>query len=532
METAALIEFLLLLLIAASLIAMATIRLKIPYTVALVVGGFLIDLFHFRIVEQVGEGEGLLTPEVIMMLFLPALLFEAGINIHIRHLRENLIPILLFAVFGVVSATVVTGFAVHLGAGLPLMVAMVFGALIAATDPISVLALFKEMGISKRLAVLVEGESLFNDGTAVVVFGILLEAVRTGHLDPATGVGKFIFVALGGAALGVALGYVVSKITERVDNPQIEITLTTVLAYGSFLIAEHLQVSGVIATVGAGLMIGNFGAEVGMSSRTRVALWSFWEYLGFVVNSLVFLLIGIEVHISDLLSSWPAIALAVGAVLLGRLISIYALTPVANSLTDKIPRSWQHVLFWGGIHGSVSIALALSLEADFPHRREILAMTFGVVAFSIIIQGLTVKPLARRLGLEEGQEDEYDRVKVRQMAATAALAELDELEKGHVISPQICDQLRAELQEQIQQVRGEIDALHGRYRTWAEEEIKLARTRMIAAQKTVIQRATGQGLISLHTAETILAQADDELDAVTGGVANEERKSADGTGGG
>ena len=507
METAALIEFLLLLLIAASLIAMATIRLKIPYTVALVVGGFLIDLFHFRIVEQVGEGEGLLTPEVIMMLFLPALLFEAGINIHIRHLRQNLIPILLFAVVGVVLATLVTGFAVYL-------------------------ALFKEMGVPKRLAVLVEGESLFNDGTAVVLFGILLEAVRTGHLDPATGVGKFIFVALGGAALGVALGYVVSKITERVDNPQIEITLTTVLAYGSFLIAEHLQVSGVIATVGAGLMIGNFGAEVGMSSRTRVALWSFWEYLGFVVNSLVFLLIGIEVHISDLLSSWPAIALAVGAVLLGRLISIYALTPVANSLTDKIPRSWQHVLFWGGIHGSVSIALALSLEADFPHRREILAMTFGVVAFSIIIQGLTVKPLARRLGLEEGQEDEYDRVKVRQMAATAALAELDELEKGHVISPQICDQLRAELQEQIQQVRGEIDALHGRYRTWAEEEIKLARTRMIAAQKTVIQRATGQGLISLHTAETMLAQADDELDAVTGGVADEERKSADGTGGG
>ena len=149
-------------------------------------------------------------------------------------------------------------------------------------------------------------------------------------------------------------------------------------------------------------------------------------------------------------------------------------------------------------------------------------MTFGVVAFSIIIQGLTVKPLARRLGLEEGQEDEYDRVKVRQMAATAALSELDELEKGHVVFPQVCDQLRAELQGRIQQLHGEIDALHGRYRTWAEEEIKLARTRMIAAQKIVIQRATGEGLISLHTAERMLAQADDELDEVTGCVVDDE----------
>lgn len=522
METAALIEFLLLLLIVASLIAMATITLKIPYTVALVVGGFLIDLFHFGIVEKVGESEGLLTPEVIMMLFLPALLFEAGINIHIRHLRENLFPILLFAVPGLVIATGVTGFVVHVATGLPLIIAMLFGSLIAATDPISVLALFKEVGVPKRLAVLVEGESLFNDGTAVVIFGILLEAVRTGHLDVANGIGEFIVVSLGGAALGIALGYVVSKITERVDNPQIEITLTTVLAYGAFLIAEHLHLSGVIATVGAGLMIGNFGAEFGMSSRTRVALWSFWEYLGFAVNSVVFLLIGIAVDVNDLFNAWPAIGVAVISVLLGRLISTYLLTPIANSTNNGIPKSWQPVLFWGGIHGSVSIALALSLGPLFAYGHEILTMTFGVVTFSIIIQGLTVKPLVRRLGLEEIRENQYDRVKVHQMATTAALSELDELEAGHVVSSQVCRQLRIELQERIKRLHNEVDALHGRYRTWADEETKIARIRMLGAEKAVIHRAAADGVISFHMAEEMLARADDELDNIVGGVTSSQ----------
>jgi len=519
METTVLVEFLLLLLIAASLIWMVARKLRLPYTIALVFGGFVIDLFHLPIIEHLGAGDssGWLTPEIIFMVFLPGLLFEAGININVRTLLDNIRPILLVAIVGVLVATVVTGYAVSLVTSLPLAIALVYGALISATDPISVLALFKQLGVSKRLAVLVEGESLFNDGAAVVIFQILVAAALTGELSVGAGVMKFLIVALGGAAIGLGLGYVVSRVSERIDDPQVEITLTTILAYGSFLLAEHfLHVSGVIATVAAGLMIGNFGAKVGMSSRTRVALWTFWEYVGFVINSLIFLLIGIEVHILDLADYWQPISLAIVAVLVGRAIAVYTVVPVANRLSKPISLAWRHVMTWGGIHGGVSIALALSLPADFPHRSSIMAMTFGVVAFSIIVQGLTIPPLLRFLGIESGSENEYDQVRVEQAAVARSLEELDVMRNDHAVSPPVYEKLRAELLREQSHVEDRIKGLHQSNAHWAEEEEKLARARLLRAEKTAIQTAVVDGLISHHTAEELIAKADDEIDDLTG----------------
>ena len=518
METAVVVELLLLLLIAASLIWMATRRLRLPYTIALVFGGFLIDLFHLPILEHIGEesASGWLTPDLIFLVFLPGLLFEAGINIQVRQLLDNLRPILLVAILGLVIATTATGYLISWGTGLPLTAALVFGALISATDPISVLALFKQLGVSKRLSVMVEGESLFNDGTAVVAFQILLATVATGDLNFADGLVRFLIVALGGLGIGLALGYLVSMVTARIDDPQVEITLTTILAYGSFLLAEHFHVSGVIATVGAGLMIGNFGAEQGMSSRTRVALWSFWEYVGFVINSLIFLLIGIEVHILDLISYWQPILFAIFAVLAGRALAIYPLAPIAARLAAPYPASWNHVMFWGGVHGGVSIALALSLGADFPQRDLVMAMTFGVVAFSIIVQGLTVSPLLSFLGIQAGKEDEYDEVRVRQWSTARALDELEAMQADHAVSPPVYRKLREELETQQAQVEDRIKSLHQESAHWAEDEERAARVRLIRAEKTAIQKALTEGLISHHTAEELSAKADDRLDELVG----------------
>ncbi len=266
METSNIVEFLVLLLISASLIALATSRLRIPYTIALIFGGFAIDLFHLPITEMLGPNAQVLTPEVIFVVFLPGLLFESGININVRHLRENIRPIMLLAIAGILISTVITGYAINLALGMPLLVALLFGSLISATDPISVLALFKDMGVHKRLSTIVEGESLFNDGTAVVVFQILLAGVLSGDLALVDGVRQFFVVSVGGAALGLLFGYAASKLTAQVDDARIEITLTTIVAYGSYLVAESLGVSGIIATVLAGVMVGSYGAPTGHES--------------------------------------------------------------------------------------------------------------------------------------------------------------------------------------------------------------------------------------------------------------------------
>jgi Na+:H+ antiporter len=514
MSPASIIEFLLWLLIAASLIALVTKHLKVPYTVALVAGGFAIDLFRLPITNVLGKEPGamFLTPDIILILFLPALLFESGININVRQLRENLAPILLLAVVGVLVATVITGYALHWVVGLALLPALVFGALISATDPISVVALFKDLGVSKRLSVIIESESLFNDGTSVVIFQIMLAGLMSGDINILTGVRSFFVVTLGGVALGLGMGYLFGKATERVDDPQIEITLTTILAYGSYLIAEHLHVSGVIATVSAGLMTGNFGLEVGMSARTRVALRSFWEYVSFVINSLVFLLIGIEVHVTNLAESWRGIALAILTVVLGRAVSVYFIGSAGRLVGSVIPLRWLHVLVWGGIHGSVSMALALSLHRDVPYRSEILTMTFGVVAFSIIVQGLTVKPLLRLLGIESLREDEYFVAKARNGAYSAARQELDFLLRDHLVSQSVYDGLKAELDAQVQDTLQAIAAMQEQNADITNEEVRMARVRLIAAEKSSIQRSANQGLISIHRAEGLLADADRELD--------------------
>jgi monovalent cation:H+ antiporter, CPA1 family len=509
------IELLLILLIAASLIAVLASRFRIPYTIALVIGGFAINFFHVPIANLMGGEAGatrFLTPEIVFTLFLPVLLFEAGLNLNLAQLRANALTIGVLAVGGVAIAMFITGYAVHLVLGLPLMPALLFGALISATDPISVLAMFKDLGAPKRLASLIEGESLFNDGTAVVLFQILLTSAIAGGPDVPDALRRFIVLTAGGAALGLILGYAASRITSHIDDPRIEITLTTILAYGAYLLSEQLKVSGVMATVGAGLMIGNFGAEIGMSPRTRVALWAYWDYLSFVVNSLVFLLIGIEVHVFDLLRSGRAVLLALAAVLLGRALAVYVLIPATNLKSPRVPASWQHLLVWGGIHGGVSMALALSIDPAITERNTILTMTFGVVAFSIVVQGLTLKPFLRVCKIGIGHEDDYDRARAGATAIGAARRELEILLENNAVTRSVYDRLREELEGRQNQARAELAALESREPASFKAETYAARLRLLAAEKSAIQRSVHEGLISGNTAEKMLAAADKEID--------------------
>ncbi len=511
MSTTAIVELILLLLLAISGVALITHRLKIPYTIALVFAGFAIDLFHIPIKAVAGNTQ-LLTPEIIFVLFLPALLFESSINIEFKHLRENFWSILLLAIVGVAAATAITGFAVNRMLGLPVLTALLFGALISATDPIAVIGLFKDLGINKRLAVVVEGESLFNDGTAAVAFQLILVGILTNRFDAVEGLRQFLLVAFGGVLVGLVIGYAASKITAQVDEARIEITLTTIVAYGSYLLAEHLHVSGVIATVVAGLMIGNYGAQMGMSPRTRVSVWSFWEYVAFIVNSLVFLLIGIEVHVAQIFEQWWTILLAVGAVLLGRILVVYLLSPLFGRFGEPIPARWNPVLVWGGLHGSVSIALALSLPQDFPHRSTLLTLCFGVVAFSIVVQGLTMKPLLNWLGLIEEVDGAYSLHKAKQLTLSAAMSELEHLSQMRAVSPAVFEELSKEVELRAQAIATGVRGIQQDNPGLVEEEIRLARLRMLAAERSALQRGVIEGIVPQEISEQILAEAAEEID--------------------
>jgi Na+:H+ antiporter len=511
------VEFLIWLLIAASMIAMIANRLRIPYTVALVLGGLALGSVHLPIIETLVQNQpDWLTPNIVLVIFLPALLFEGSLKLQVRHLRENARPILLLATVGVLAATMITGFAAHWLLGLPLLVALVFGAITAATDPISVLSIFREMAVPKRLSIIVEGESLFNDGTAAVLFGILAAGVGGEVLGIRTGARNFVVEVAGGAGVGSVLGYIFSKLSQKIDDPAVEITLTTVLAYSSYLAAQSIHLSGVIATVAAGLTVGNLGARTSMSPRTRIALWSFWEYLSFIVNSLVFLLIGLQVRVGTLLRDWRATLLAIATVVLGRALSVYGLMPISNYFGGKIPLRWQHIMVAGGIRGALALALALSLARSFPHREQLLAMTFGVVAFTIVVQGLAIKPLLRLLGIRSTREEEYELARVGQIAASSARTELDELLHNHLLSFPAYDQLRQELDKELEQAKGQVAALYGKDNSRILPELQMAKMKLIAAEKSAIEQAVHDGLISQPTANKMIEAEDRKLDRLTG----------------
>jgi CPA1 family monovalent cation:H+ antiporter len=303
----------------------------------------------------------------------------------------------VLAIVGVLIATGVVGAALAFSGALPWPYALLVGAMVAATDPVSVLATFKALGLSPRLTTLVEAESLFNDGTAVVVFKIVFAAAVAGvAFNPLAAAGDFAFTVVAGILLGALAGALVSWMIHITDNHLIEITLSTVAAYGTYLAAERIHATGIIAVVVAGRVMGRY-ARAGMSANTQVAVGYFWEYAAFLANSVLFILIGASLHPETLLPTLGVVALAIGASLVGRVLSVYPLIALTNRLGAPIRNVWQHIMVWGGLRGALSMALVLSLDVHTPYRDLMISIVFGVVLFSLLVQGTTIGPWLKRL---------------------------------------------------------------------------------------------------------------------------------------
>jgi Na+:H+ antiporter len=385
------IETIEVMLLIAAMVAMLTRRLHVPYSVGLVTTGIILATFSipFNIT---------LTKELIFTTLLPPLIFEAAFFLHWQELRRDFWVITTLASIGVMLSAAVTALGMHFLAGWQWMGALIFGVLIAATDPVSVIATFKEAGVHGRLRILVEAESLFNDGAAAVLFGVVIAITAGQEVTPA-----FVSLALlktvgGGILCGALTGWAMLFLAGRTTDHLVEITFTTVAAYGSFLLAEHFHLSGVLATLTTGLMMGNSGAMGAISPRGREAVQSFWEYIAFVANSLIFLLIGIREEQQNFAELWLVALLAILLVMIGRAVAIYPTCWLFAGSQLRVSARHQHVLVWGGLRGALALALALGLPDNIPQREEIITIAFAVVAFSIFAQGLTMTPMLRRMG--------------------------------------------------------------------------------------------------------------------------------------
>ncbi|MGB1251794.1 MAG: Na+/H+ antiporter [Candidatus Promineifilaceae bacterium] len=523
------------LLTIAAAVAIAIRYIRLPYTVALVLVGLVLSFFPALISIEFSK-------DFILAVLVPPLLFEAALHLQWYKLRKNLAPILLIAFVGTLVSTFIVAGVISNVLGMSFVAAVAFGALISATDPVAVIAFFRSLGVDKRLTVLVEGESLFNDGIAIVIFNI---AIATGALirdnlyegfDVLDALIEFLTVAGGGVVIGSLFGYIASSIVlKNVDDHLIETTVTLAVAYGSFVVAEffgaivepfttavdsHFHFSGILAVVAAALFIGNIG-RINTSPTTKVTLDKFWEFLTFVVNSLVFLIIGLKIELRLFREHWLAILVAIGIVLLSRLIVIYVLTFLHSLIQPrrKISMPYRHVMFWGGLRGAISLSLALALTGDVfgaAVSEQVQVMTFGVVLFTLLVQGMSIEGLIRRLRLVTRIPHREDQLRMQAMvyAKKAGQQELEKLHSQGILAADIYAAMNATYEAEITQSSATLAGHLQHYPELEQEIILVARQDTLRAERAAITDAALRGLISAEIQAQLLTDIDERAEAI------------------
>ena len=379
-------------LLVASVVAIGTRRIRLPYSVGLVVAGVLLAILPIQIARP-------LSTDRIYTLLLPALIFESALQIRWSAFRRELPVVLALIFLGVPLAAGCVAAGMHFLLGWSWIGAALFGSLISATDPVSVVAMFREMRVEPRLTLLVETESLLNDGAAAVCFAVVLAIAAGSSPDALAITGIAARELIGGIIIGTVVAGALLLLSGRTDDYLVEITLTMIAAYGSFFVAQKLDASGVLASVTAGMIVGNIGSKGPISPSGRSHVVAFWAYAAFLANSIVFISIGLyEAGEGFLLFSITTLV-AVLLTMLGRVATVYPICAAFRGSGLRVDIQFQHVLVWGGLRGALGLALALTVPDSVPEQNDIIVAAFAVVAFSIFVQGTTMSPFGRRLGL-------------------------------------------------------------------------------------------------------------------------------------
>lgn len=500
---------LIILLLMATAVALITQRLRIPYVTGLVLAGLPITNLLSR---RIG-----LDPSLVLNLFLPILIFEAAINTDISRLRSTFKPISLLAGPGSIFSSAIIAAIVKYGLGLDWIPALLIGVILANTDTVSMIAVFKEIRVPSRLSTIVEGETLFNDAAALVSFNLILVIYTTGSLTATGIIRELLVVALGGGLVGAVLGYLCLPIFSRLNDPLSSLLLTVALALGTFQIGQFLGVSGAVAVVIAGLIFGNLGLPRSSSASDRMSLTNFWEYAAFGVNTFIFLLIGLEINPVTLWKILPAIMLVILAYQLGRILSVYLLLAGLRWFDRPIPLRWQHVLFLGNIKGSLSMALALSIPLALPGREGVIELVFGAVLFSLVGQGLSLPWLVKRLKISSVSDamEQVGKLQIQLIAAKAAQDELDSLLKSGVLPKAVYEELWASYQARIAQSERVLRDLHNQHRAGQLKSdrsgLDTIRRQLLLAEKGAVRDALRKRIVPEDLVQPYIKDLDEKL---------------------
>ena len=513
------------LVVVALLILVATRQIRLPFTISLVMAGMTLSALsetHPDLFPPLHEIE--LSPGLVIYVFLPVLIFESAFTLDARMLRRNLLPVLILAVPGLLLSTTLIGLLVSWAIGIPLSAALLLGAILSATDPVAVVALFKKLGAPTRLTVLVEGESLFNDASAIVLSRILLGVVMGGVVtmeSVGAGVGQFVYVFFGGLLVGALLALLTGCFLGWMEpDPNVEITLSGVVAYGSFLVAEEMfHASGVMATIAAAITFASHGM-MKLSAESRRMLEHSWEYAGFLANALIFLLVGLRVNVFAIVEARTVVLWVILVMLFSRAAVVYGLLPLAEKLPrfEAVDSRFRHVMFWGGLRGAIALALVLSLP-EFEHRDLFVTITIGAVLFTLLVQGLTIEGLVRRLKLDVPPlADRVSRLEGDLAARQKALERLPELLAGGLFSGAVGERLRARCESELRDMKDQIEALR-HTELDPERERQLLQLRCLTEEQSLYMDLFNHGQISEPAFARLLGVLGERIDSLRHGGA-------------